>query len=145
MKDLVRAEIDIDAPIEHVWEILFDIDSYSDWNPFTPRVESTLELDDPVHLYVRLKGEHLTHRVEYVSAVEPPNRVCWRMKIATPLLLAAERCQILTPLGEGRTHYVTEDHFRGLLTPLVMSQFRSGMQRGFDDVATALKQRAEAS
>ncbi|UCE85470.1 MAG: SRPBCC family protein, partial [Deltaproteobacteria bacterium] len=53
----VRAEIEIDAPIERVWRILTDLDRYADWNPFTPRVESTLRIGAPVHLYVRLVGE----------------------------------------------------------------------------------------
>ena len=64
----VRAEIEIDAPPERVFDILVDLEAYPDWNPFTPRVESSLEIGAPVHLHVRLRGQKLSHRVEYVSA-----------------------------------------------------------------------------
>jgi hypothetical protein len=141
----VRAEIEIDAPAPRVWRILTDLAAYSEWNPFTPRVESTLRVGDPVHLYVRLRGARLAHRIEIVSAAEEPRRLCWGMVLGASRLLAAERCQVLTPLGPGRTRYVTEDTIRGLLTPLVMRLFGPPMQRGFDDVARALKQRAEES
>ena len=35
----VRAEIEIDAPAERIFDILTDLPAYSEWNPFTPRVE----------------------------------------------------------------------------------------------------------
>ena len=143
MASVVRAEIDIQCNIDRVWEILRDLKSYPDWNPFTPRVESSLRVGDPVHLYAKLRGAKLSHRVEIVSAAEP-YRLCWGMTIGASSLLKAERSQILTAIDERRTHYVTEDRLSGLLTPLVMGLFGGPMQRGFADCARALKQRAES-
>ena len=143
MASVVRAEIEIDAPLARVREILGDLAAYPEWNPFTPRAESTLRVGDPIRLQVRLVGERLMDRTEYVTAAEP-QRLCWSMKLGARFLLAAERCQILTALDGGRTRYVTEDRFRGLLTPLVMRLFGPAMQRGFSDCAAALKKRAES-
>jgi hypothetical protein len=141
----VRAEIEIDAPAERIFDILTDLKSYSEWNPFTPRVESTLRPGDAVHLYVRLRGEKLSHRVEYVTRNERPARLCWGTKIGAGFLLRAERCQSLSPIDARRTRFVNEDVLRGWLAPLVMLLFGSDMQRGFETVAAALKQRAESS
>ena len=139
----IRAEVEIHAPPERIFRILCDLDAYPEWNPFTPRVESTLRPGDPIHLHVRLRGSRLSHRVEEVSANEAPHRLCWKMKLGPRWLLAGERCQVLTPLGGGRTRYVNEERFRGLLVPLVLWLFGSVLRRGFDDVALALKKRAE--
>src|SRR5262245_19271969 len=140
----IRAELEIHAPAERIFSILTDLEHYPQWNPFTPRVESTLPPGDPTQLPVRLRGARLSHRVELVSANEPPKRLCWKMGLGAGWLLSAERCQVLTPLGEGRTRFVNEDVFRGLLAPLVLWLFGSALQRGFDDVAVALKKHAEA-
>jgi len=140
----VRAETDIDASPSRVRDILGDLPGYADWNPFTPRVESSLVVGDPIHLHVRLRSERLVHRVEYVTAALP-DRLCWKMKMGFAFLLYAERCQVLTPLGDGGTHYVTEDRFRGLLAPLVIWLFGDAMQRGFTDCARGLKRHAEAA
>lgn len=141
----VRAEIEIDAPAERVFDILTDLDAYPQWNPFTPRVESTLRPGDPVHLYVRLRGERLSHRVEYVSRNERPTSLCWGAAIGARFLLTAERCQTLTRIDERRTRYVNEDVLQGWLAPLAMRLYGPAMQRGFEAVAIALKKRAEAS
>jgi hypothetical protein len=140
----VRAEIEIEAPAERIFDILADLKSYSEWNPFTPRVESTLRPGDPVHLYVRLRGQRLSHRVERVSRNQRPVRLCWGTTIGAAFLLRAERCQILTPIDAQRTRFVNQDVLRGWLAPLVMLLFGRDMQRGFESVAAALKQRAES-
>lgn len=140
----VRAEIEIDAPAERIFDILTDLKSYPEWNPFTPRVESTLRVGDPVHLHVRLRGERLAHRVEYVSRNERPSHLCWGATIGAGFLLSAERCQSLIRIDERRTRFVNEDVLRGWLAPLVMATFGGPMQRGFEAVAVALKQRAES-
>ena len=143
MASSVRAEIVIEAPIDRVWQILNDLQAYAEWNPFTPRAESSLQLGDPIHLHARMIGERLLHRVEWVTRNEP-HALCWEMKMGKRFLLHAERCQVLTVLDDGRTHYVTEDTFTGLLTFLVMGLFGRAMQRGFDDCARGLKKQAEA-
>lgn len=142
MASLVRAEVEIEAPIERVWSILIDLKRYSVWNPFTARVESTLEVGDPIHLYPRLLGTKPVHWVERVSRNEPYH-LCWDLTMGAAFLLTAERCQSLTALSGGRTHYVTEDRFQGMLTPLVMATFGRAMRRGFEDCATGLKHQAE--
>jgi hypothetical protein len=141
--DRVRAEIEIDAPIERVWQILRDTDGYGAWNPFTPRVETTLRIGDPIHLYVRLVGKRLMHRVETITRSEPYS-LGWEMKMGARFLLHAERVQTLTALDEDRTRYVTEDCFSGWLRPLVLAGFGRAMERGFIDCALGLKKAAES-
>ncbi len=138
----VRAEIEIDAPVERLWGILTDFDRYAEWNPFTPRVETTLRIGEPVHLYVRLVGPRLLHRVEHVTRNEP-YALGWEMQMGRRALLHAERVQVLTPIDAHRTHYLTEDVFSGLLRPVVLGLFGRAMERGFTDCALGLKSAAE--
>jgi len=142
---VIRSEIEIAAPASRVWKILTDLERYPDWNPFTPRVDSTLELGAEVHLHTRLRGEQLAHRVETVTEHVPGERICWGMKMGARFVLAAERRQVLTPLEADRTRYVTDDTITGMLTPVVTAFWGEAIQRGFDGVAAALKKRAESS
>jgi hypothetical protein len=126
-----------------VWQILTDVARYGEWNPFTPRVETTLRIGDPVHLHVRLVGERLVRRVEVVTRNEPYT-LGWEMKMGARFLLHAERVQVLTRVDESRTRYMTEDCFSGWLRPLVLTLFGRAMERGFLDCGLGLKKAAES-
>jgi len=139
----VRAEIEIDAPVARVWGILTEFDRYGEWNSFTPRVETTLRIGDPIHLHVRLVGGRLLHRVEIVTRNEPWT-LGWEMKLLARFLLHSERVQTLVAIDEHRTGYATENRFTGWLRPLVLALFRPQLQRGFDDCALGLKKAAES-
>lgn len=139
----VRAEVEIDAPIEQVWRILTDLDHYGGWNPFTPHAESSLRIGDPIHLHVRLVGRRLVHRVETVTRNQP-HTLGWEMKMGARFLLHAERVQVLTAIHAHRTRYVTEDRFSGWLRPLVLALYGKAMERGFMDCALGLKKAAES-
>ncbi|MBW2271162.1 MAG: SRPBCC domain-containing protein [Deltaproteobacteria bacterium] len=141
----VRAEIEIDARPEKVFDVLTDLAKYPEWNPFTPSIESTLEIGAPVRMRVRLLGANrLSRRVEYVTENERPSKLCWGADIPLRFLIRADRCQTLVPLEGGRTRYVCTDDISGWLAPLVIRFFGAAMQRGFEDCALALKKRAES-
>lgn len=140
----ISSEIEINAPIERVWSILRDFDSYPEWNPFTVSVKTALELGTPVDMQVKLRPPKAMHQVEYVSAVVPGERVCWGGHVGPRWFISADRCQVLTDLGGDRTRYFTTDVFTGLGVGLMFLVVGRHVQRGFDDVAAALKARAES-
>jgi hypothetical protein len=140
----ISSEIEIDAPIAVVWSVLRDFDSYPDWNPFTVSVKTTLEPGSPVDMQVKLRPPKAMHQVEYVSALVEGERVCWGGHVGPRWFINADRCQVLTDLGDGRTRYLTTDAFRGVGVWLMFLIVGRHVQRGFDDVASALKARAES-
>lgn len=139
----ISSEIEIDAPIALVWSILHDLESYPEWNPFTIEVKSTLALDSPVEMQVKLRPPKVMRQVEYVSAYVDGERVCWGANVGPRWFIRADRCQVLTDLGDDRTRYFTTDVFHGLGVSLMFAVVGRHVQRGFDDVARALKARAE--
>jgi hypothetical protein len=142
---IIESAVEIDAPPERVWEILVDIGRYSEWNPFTPRIDSTLEVGTPCVLHVAMRpGKKHILQTEHVTRNDAAKReLAWSTTLGAAFVLHAERIQRLEPLPGGRTRYWTGDSFRGLLVPLVMALYRVHIQRGFDETARALKARAE--
>lgn len=141
----IESTVDIDAPAERVWSILSDLSRYGEWNPFTPRIDASLVVGEPVVLHVAMEpGKPLIVQREVCSANDPARReLGWGMQMGPAFVLRANRVQRLIELGPGRTRYYTADAFSGLLVPLVMGLYRAHIQRGFDGVARALKERAE--
>lgn len=134
--------VEIDAPVEQVWDILADAERYGEWNPFTTRIDTDFEIGSPIDLYVTL-GPLKLRQPERIEAVDRPHLLAWSTKIGHPFLLSARREQRLEALGETRCSYLTTDAFTGLLTPLVMLLFGRLIRRGFNDMAVSLKGYAE--
>ena len=135
--------MEIEVPVERVWEILVDLELYGEWNPFTTRVDTSLEVGSPVDLYVTL-GPFKLKQPERIQAVDPPSLLAWGMIMGARWLLVTRREQRLEALSETRCRYTTTDVFTGVLTPLVVLLFGGLIRRGFNAMARALKERAEA-
>ncbi len=144
-RHLIRSDaVEIAAPVEQVWEVLADFGRYGEWNPFTTRVDTDFEVGSPVYLHVTLGPLKLKQR-ERIETVDPPRLLVWSNTIGHSSLLSARREQRLEPLGATRCRYLTADAFTGLLTPLVVLLFGGLVRGGFNAMAVALKERAEAS
>jgi hypothetical protein len=142
MAQSIIAEIEINAPIERVWEILEDFDNYGNWNHFCPKAETTKKIGDPFVMTVYLTpGKKPILQKEIFSDYVPLEAVGWSLNWG--IWLKTHRIQRLTKIDDQKTHYFTEDKFWGLLTPLVMSLHGKNVQRGFDFVARAIKTYAE--
>ncbi|MCH2046082.1 MAG: SRPBCC domain-containing protein [Saprospiraceae bacterium] len=141
----IETSIEINAPKTTVWAVLTDFDAYTEWNPFTPKVElKSKQIGSPVILHVRMNpnSKKLIKQPEVLQRWKEAVYVDWGIEDAW--YVKTTRTQRLTNLEGNRTLYYTCDAFRGFLTPLIMFLYRKKIQQGFDEVAAALKKRAEA-
>lgn len=141
---LHRAESEIDADAEKIWNVLMDLDSYPLWNPYTIAMESTLQIGDPMNMTVKMSELVTLDQTEYIRVLEDGHKVCWGIDTSTPEFNSGERCQWLEPLADGRTRYVTEDLIEGTANPLVSALFGDDVEQGFEKLAVALKEHVES-
>ncbi len=144
MSTILAAQADIAAPAERVREILEDFEAYPEWNPFTPRVQTSRVVGEPVVMHVRMKpGGKTRIQRETLRALTAGAPMAWGLDWGR--WLHTHREQHVESLEEGRCRYVTTNEFRGWLAPLVMALYRDNIERGFQAVAEALAARAEGA
>lgn len=141
----VRACAEIEAPIERVHAIMTDFARYGEWNPFVVAIAGEARVGAQLTLDVRFHDggrNRVRVRVEVLARSAERAELTYRLlgPLASLGLVRSTRRQVLTRLGEGRTRYETEETFTGLFTAFLP---RAGIQRGFEDHARALGQRAE--
>lgn len=147
------ASIDIDAPIDIVWQVMLDTEAYGEWNPFVVRAETPqpAAVGNPIVLHVRWANGRGTRSPERVTAVEPPTTsadgtatavLSYRYEgLPSRLgLVRGVRHQRLTQRAGGPTTYDTVEEFSG---PLVKLAGPGRVADGFRRHAAALKGRAE--
>jgi hypothetical protein len=139
----LKTEAEIQAPPEHIWEILTDFARYSEWNPFLLDVRGGLEVGSTLHVHAGASsGRHFQYRPR-VLAVEPGRELCWRAHFVADRLFSGDQFfRLLTADGDRSTRLVHGATFTGWLVNY-MGNFLTDVGRGFIGMNQALKRRAE--
>ena len=143
MKEL-HSEIEIDASVERVWDILTDFASYPQWNPFIRSISGELKVGQ--RLEVRLEppdSRGITLRPTVLRA-EPNHLMRWVGHVWVPGLFDGEHSLATHPLGKNRVRFVQHEAFKGVLVSLLARSLDKNTLRGFEEMNEALKERAEA-
>ncbi|MCU1595314.1 MAG: hypothetical protein JWO12_2706 [Frankiales bacterium] len=141
---VVSELVEIDAPASQVWAVMVDFERYPEWNPFTIKVEATLELGSPVVLTLpdpAKPGDTFT-TLEQISAIVPNEHLQYNTGDSIPGVHAV-RDQWVKDLGNGRCSYQTTDIFTGEHARVAFDLQGAWVTEGFTATAWALKARAE--
>lgn len=148
------AEIEIDAPLELIWQVMLDTGAYGEWNSFVPRVELTqAQVGEPIVLHAMWADGSQSRSVEQVTALEVPASdgdgtttavMSYRYRGAPSRLglVRSTRHQRLTRRADAPvTTYSTVLHLSG---PLARFAGPGRIADGLRRHAADLKRRAEA-
>lgn len=139
----IRSAIEIRAPIDIVWRVLTDFESYPDWNPHIRRVRGSAREGARVTIYSRPPGGRTVVLRPTVVTWSPPNELRWRATFVSGALFTGEHGFRLDETGPGRVRFVQDETFTGLLVPLYARLRLARTRKGFDLVNQALRERAE--
>ncbi|EAU87604.2 hypothetical protein CC1G_09701 [Coprinopsis cinerea okayama7 len=156
----VSASSIINAPPQHVWNVLTDFQSGLEESVRNVADEQGNPLPDSAlaeGVFLNISEVHIpptmgdpgpfgkSSAFERVNTVDTVNyRLSWEYWGKTPSwILHAERWQVLIDLGDGQTKYYTQEVFKGGLAYVVKGMHEKGLNEGFQAMADTLKARAE--
>ncbi len=139
----LRTEIEIDAPVGVVWEILVDTARYHEWNPFITSMEGTLKEGARINVVVSPPDSSDFRFRPTVLKNEHQKSLRWRGTVIAEFIFVGEHYFELQEVTPGRTRVVHGEDFRGVLLKWLGKQMTS-TARGFVFMNHALKRRAEA-
>jgi hypothetical protein len=135
-----RASATIKAPATTVWSVLMDTSRYSEWDPFTVRVDGKIAAGAHLKVFSKLSPGH-GFKVK-VAELEPNRRMVWTG--GAPLgLLKGVRTFTLDERG-GAVEFEMREVFTGLMLKLVSNSLPD-MTEAFRSFAEGLRRRAEGS
>ena len=142
MKEL-RSHIEIDARPERVWEVLTDLSSYPEWNPFIRQIEGEMSPGATLRVLIQPPNRRsMTFKPKVLKAV-PNQELRWLGRLLVPGLFDGEHILSIEIVAPTRVRFHQREIFRGLLVP-TLGRLLQGTQRGFEEMNIALKQRVEA-
>ena len=139
----INHTLTVKAPTETVWNVISDLDSYGEWNPFVVACDSTLEVNSPIKMQVKLVPFFAFPQKETIISHEPSHQLSYGISLPFNALssIRSHNVQVLTP---GVTEYKSTFELSGWLSPLVKWMLQSRLKKGFDGMAEGLQVRSES-
>ena len=142
MKSLYT-EIEINAPVKTVWQILTDFTAYPDWNPFIRSFETPPLPGRTFSVTIQpAGGKPMTFKPVCLALVQE-EEFRWLGHLFFRGLFDGEHIFELKQLSENRTLFTQRENFNGILVPLLWSRINGSTRQGFEQMNQQLKNRAE--
>ena len=139
----VEHRIGIHAPVETIWEILYDVERWHEWNPLYPTAQGAVRTGGQLTLTLALEDEAPRVIRPVVYEWVPHDQIHWRLKMMGGLV-SNVRFLELEKLDTASTIFSNGELIGGLLGPTVARRMGRKIYRGFQAMSEALKERAEA-
>lgn len=144
MRHQLTTEIDIDASPEVVWEILTDLDGYSDWNPFIVSATGNVAVGEGLTNRMQPPGGKAVTFKPTVTEVDSTHTFEWLGRLGLPHVFDGRHRFELEATPTGGTRLVHGEDFNGILVRFLRKSLDSQTHQGFELMNAALKTRAEA-
>ncbi|MCX4781761.1 SRPBCC domain-containing protein [Streptomyces sp. NBC_01264] len=138
-----REQAVIAAPAERIWDVLVDLPSYQDWNPWVLRADGEVRPGATVHVTVAL-GTHVMPAEHTVLVVEPNRRFCWRDAGWNASFVYGQRCRTLDPRADGTVLVTNELLLDGIFSSATDLVMGTALRKGLAAETRALELRAES-
>jgi hypothetical protein len=115
----IETEILIQAPIDLVWTVLTDFDSYPGWNPFVRSIRGIKSVGEILEVQIQPPGgKGMTFRPEILK-FDLEKEFRWKGKLLVRGVFDGEHYFILEKKGEKATQLIHGEVFTGILVSLL--------------------------
>ena len=139
----IEHRIGVAATTERVWEIIADLERWSEWNPLHPQASGRIAIGGALDLVERLEGEPERRAQVKVPDWMPETQLIWDDKRG--FLSKSRRYFELEALGEGQGCILANGEiFEGWRGEDWAAARRRKLRAAYEAVNEAIKARAEA-
>lgn len=139
----IEHRIGVQAPAEVIWDIIYDLERWSEWNPLYPKAAGTIRIGSPLTLTLAVPGQAQRQIQPVVLEWVPNEQLHWRLSLMGGLVKTVRYIEI-EQLAEESCIVSNGEIFGGLLGPSLAQRMGRAVHRGFREMNEALKARAEA-
>lgn len=138
----IEDRIGVQAPAEVVWEIVYDLARWAEWNPTYPRAEGQVRIGGTLSVTLALPGQPKQELRPRVLEWVPNEQLHWRLTMLGGMISTLRYIEIETLTPEAVV-VSNGEFFQGLMGPSLGKRMGRAVQRGFRTMNEALKDRAE--
>ncbi|MFN3583626.1 SRPBCC family protein [Phenylobacterium sp.] len=139
----VEDRIGVQAPAEVIWEVLYDLDRWSEWNPTYPRAAGVIRIGEQLSMTLALPGQARQEIRPRVLEWVPNEQLHWQLSLLGGTIKTLRYIEIEALSATGCV-VDNGEIFGGLMGASLGRRMAGPVRRGFHAMNEALKARAEA-
>jgi hypothetical protein len=139
----IEHRLGVQARPEDIWEVLYDLEHWKDWNPLYPSAAGTIRIGQTLDLTLALPGQQPQQIRPVVLEWVPNEQLHWRLSMMGGLVRTIRYIEI-EKLADASCIISNGEIFGGFMGPSVAKRMGRAIHRGFGEMSEALKARAEA-
>lgn len=136
--------IGVQAPADVIWESLFDVSAWPDWNPLYPKAGGVVRIGATLDLTQQLPGHQPQAIRPTVLDWAPNDHIHWATRSHGGLVKTIRYIEIEI-LSETGCIFSNGELFNGLMASSVLRRQGRALRAGFTTMGEALRARAEAA
>ncbi len=138
----VYSEIQINASVNVVWDILTDFEKFGEWNPFIKEISGTLKEGSELKIFIEPPNSKGMEFKPVLKKVETGKKIQWLGKVWIPKLFDGEHSWTINQIDDDTVLFIQKERFTGIFVPF-FSKLLKNTKSGFRMMNQNLKQRAE--
>lgn len=138
----IEDRIGVQAPAEVIWEVLYDLERWVEWNPTYAYHEGRIGIGEVLTLTLKLPGQADQQIRPVVQEWVPNEQLHWRLSMLGGMIKTLRYVEI-DALAEASCVVDNGELFSGLMGPSLGKRVGGTVRRGFRAMNEALKARAE--
>jgi hypothetical protein len=145
MEKEIITEIEINAPSNHVWQVLTDFEKHPAWNPFIKKISGKPTRNEKLEVHMPdPRGGTMVFKPT-VLAAERDRELRW-LGTTEGDLFNGEHSFLIEPIennNNSRVHFTQSEKFTGSMVASLEEWLDTAVKQNFEAMNRALKQRAE--
>jgi hypothetical protein len=139
----IENRLGVQAPASLVWEVLYDLERWPEWNPLDPQVSGVIRFGERLKLKLALPDQPPRDLEATILDWTPNEAIHWKTSHLGGLVRSVRYFE-LEPMTETGCIFSNGELFTGMLGPQIARRLRPGLKQGFAALGEALRDRAEA-
>jgi hypothetical protein len=143
MEKEIITEIEINAPLNRVWQVLTDFEKHSVWNPFIKKISGKPTRNEKLEVHMPdPRGGTMVFKPT-VLAAERDRELRWLGRSEGDVF-NGEHSFLIEPIeNNNKVHFTQSEKFTGSMVASLEEWLDTAVKQNFEAMNRALKERAE--
>lgn len=139
----INTEITINAPIDIVWTVLTDFNSYKNWNPFMQDIQGDARLNERLIVTINPPGKKKMVFKPKIISLSNKTEFSWIGNLLIPGIFDGHHSFLLKKVSSDKALLIHSEQFSGILKKPIFRLIKESTESGFEQMNQALKKRCE--